>query len=312
MTPVGDALVGLDLPAGPPTAMLVLGHGAGGGVELAGPGRGHRRRDRRRGRRGPGDPAVPGAGPQVPPRPPVLDAAWVPVVRRLQDEVAGLPLVLGGRSSGARVACRTAAGSGRPRWSRWPFRPGRRVPRTTTGSELAAPTVPVLVVQGERDPLGIPPTAPGRTVSVLEAPPTRFAARPPARRGRRHHLAESGARMIYTVARALPGALSTMAAPQGDLDLVLPQLRAWGVDTLVSLLPPEQVTMLDLRGEADAARRAGLAFRSLPVPDFGVPHHSEFAGPLRELSEERPPAGTWPCTAGAGSAGPPWSPPRCW
>ena len=55
--------------------------------------------------------------------------------------------------------------------------------------------------------------------------------------------------MIYTVARALPGALSTMAAPQGDLDLVLPQLRAWGVDTLVSLLPPEQVTMLDLRGE---------------------------------------------------------------
>jgi protein-tyrosine phosphatase len=92
--------------------------------------------------------------------------------------------------------------------------------------------------------------------------------------------------MIYTVARALPGALSTMAAPQGDLDLVLPQLRAWGVDTLVSLLPPEQVTMLELTGEADAARRAGLAFRSLPVPDFGVPHHSEFAGPLRELSEE--------------------------
>jgi protein-tyrosine phosphatase len=92
--------------------------------------------------------------------------------------------------------------------------------------------------------------------------------------------------MIYTVARELPGTLSTMAAPQGDLDVVLPELRARGVDTLVSLLPPEQVTMLQLGDEAAAARRAGLAFRSLPVPDFGVPDRAQFAGPLRELSDE--------------------------
>ena len=39
--------------------------------------------------------------------------------------------------------------------------------------------------------------------------------------------------MIYTVARELPGTLSTMAAPQGDLDVVLPALRGQGVDTLV-------------------------------------------------------------------------------
>ena len=92
--------------------------------------------------------------------------------------------------------------------------------------------------------------------------------------------------MIYTVARELPGTLSTMAAPQGDLDGVLLALREQGVDTLVSLLPPEQTTMLFLTDEPDAAYRAGLAFRSLPVPDFGVPDHAEFARPLRELSDE--------------------------
>jgi protein-tyrosine phosphatase len=92
--------------------------------------------------------------------------------------------------------------------------------------------------------------------------------------------------MIYTVARELPGTLSTMAAPQGDLDAVLLALREQGVDTLVSLLPPEQATLLHLDDEPDAARRAGLEFRSLPVPDFGVPDRAEFAGPLRELSDE--------------------------
>ena len=92
--------------------------------------------------------------------------------------------------------------------------------------------------------------------------------------------------MIYTVARELPGTLSTMAAPQGDLDVVLPTLRGYGVDTLVSLLPPEQASMLFLTDEPNAAYRAGLEFRSLPVPDFGVPDYAEFAGPLRELSDE--------------------------
>ncbi len=92
--------------------------------------------------------------------------------------------------------------------------------------------------------------------------------------------------MIYTVARELPGTLSMMAAPQGDLDAILPALHAQGVDTLVSLLPPEQVSMLSLTDEANAAYRAGLSFHSLPVPDFGVPDHAEFARPLRELSDE--------------------------
>jgi protein-tyrosine phosphatase len=92
--------------------------------------------------------------------------------------------------------------------------------------------------------------------------------------------------MIYTVARELPGTLSTMAAPQGDLDVILPALREQGVDTLVSLLPADQTAMLLLTDEPYAAYRSGLAFRSLPVPDLGVPDHAAFARPLRELSDE--------------------------
>src|SRR5512132_236003 len=42
-----------------------------------------------------------------------LDAAWTAVVEHLRaGELRGLPLVVGGRSSGARVACRTAAATG--------------------------------------------------------------------------------------------------------------------------------------------------------------------------------------------------------
>ena len=167
-TPVGDALVGLDLPAGPPVALLVLGHGAGGGVDA------------------PDLVAVTAAavaagvavarvtqpyrvaGRRTPPRPPVLDAAWVPAVRRLQSEVPDLPLVLGGRSSGARVACRTAAelGAAAVVALAFPTRPPRTPDKDRLG-ELAAPPVPVLVLQGERDPFGIPPAAPGRTVHLL-------------------------------------------------------------------------------------------------------------------------------------------------
>ena len=79
--------------------------------------------------------------------------------------------------------------------------------------------------------------------------------------------------MIYTVARDLPGTLSTMPAPAGGADLgpAVAELARDGVDVLVSLLPPEQATGLGLAGEEAAAVDAGLAFRVFPIPDFGVP-----------------------------------------
>jgi predicted alpha/beta-hydrolase family hydrolase len=99
-----------------------------------------------------------------------LDAAWASVVEQLRDEpLAGLALVVGGRSSGARVACRTAAATGAVAvlCLAFPLRPPRRSgpPAPSRLAELESVTVPTLVVQGERDPFGIPPPAPTRTVA---------------------------------------------------------------------------------------------------------------------------------------------------
>jgi len=99
-----------------------------------------------------------------------LDTAWIAVVRQLRDaQLAGLPVVTGGRSSGARVACRTAEATGAVGvlCLAFPLQPPRRDPAKQAPSrleELDAVSVPVLVVQGERDPFGMPPEASGRTV----------------------------------------------------------------------------------------------------------------------------------------------------
>lgn len=99
-----------------------------------------------------------------------LDAAWTSVVEQLRtDRLAGLPLITGGRSSGARVACRTAAHTGAAGvlCLAFPLQPpGDRPSRLP---ELDAVTVPMLVVQGVRDHFGMPPTAPARTVVRVEA-----------------------------------------------------------------------------------------------------------------------------------------------
>jgi uncharacterized protein len=95
-----------------------------------------------------------------------LDAAWTAVVVELRrHELSGLPLVVGGRSSGARVACRTAAATGAAGvlCLAFPVHPPGR-PEKSRLDELAMVQVPVLVIQGERDPFGMPPDAPGRTV----------------------------------------------------------------------------------------------------------------------------------------------------
>ena len=98
-----------------------------------------------------------------------LDAAWTAVVEHLlAGELRGLPLVVGGRSSGARVACRTSGATGAVGvvCLAFPLRPPRRTdpPAPSRLDELAAVKVPVLVVQGARDPFGIPPKARRRTV----------------------------------------------------------------------------------------------------------------------------------------------------
>lgn len=167
-TPHGPARVHLQPVAGA-VAALVLGHGAGGGVQAA---------DlvavsevaqslgvsvalveqpyRVAGRRSPA-PAK------------QLDGAWLAVLEQLRAEpLRGLALLGGGRSSGARVACRTAQAASlsavlclafpllAPR--------GGRAPAQSRLAELEAVSVPTLVVQGERDPFGIPPAGPSREV----------------------------------------------------------------------------------------------------------------------------------------------------
>ena len=167
-TPHGPARVhlhGVDEPAG----ALVLGHGAGGGVAA---------RDlvaatkaaqaigvsvalveqpyRVAGRRSPAP-----AG--------QLDTAWIAVVEHLRGGPLGdLPLVVGGRSSGARVACRTAAQTGAVGvlCLAFPVHPPGRPEKTRLG-ELDAVAVPTLVVQGASDPFGMPPAGAHREVVTV-------------------------------------------------------------------------------------------------------------------------------------------------
>jgi len=93
-----------------------------------------------------------------------LDAAWTAVLEHLrEDELEGLPLIAGGRSSGARVACRTAAATHARAvlCLAFPVHPPGKGddPSKSRLPELDAVEVPVLVVQGESDPFGMPPDA---------------------------------------------------------------------------------------------------------------------------------------------------------
>jgi uncharacterized protein len=166
-TPHGPARAHLDL-VDEPRGALVLGHGAGGGVtarDLVTAAEAARSEGlsvalveqpyRVAGRRSPAP-----AG--------QLDTAWTTVLERLRErELEGLPLVAGGRSLGARVACRTAetVGALGVLCLAFPLQPRRRKPPPSRLPELDAVRVPVLVVQGASDPFGIPPEGPLRTVA---------------------------------------------------------------------------------------------------------------------------------------------------
>ena len=174
-------VIDIDTPHGPARAhvnkvrgargALVLGHGAGGGIEA-------------RDLTAAAEVAVGGAqtlsvalveqpyrvaGRRSPAPARQLDAAWIAAVARLRaGALRGLPVITGGRSSGARVACRTAAetGAGAVLCLAFPLHPPGR-PEATRLDELDAVPVPVLVVQGQSDPFGIPPAGENRSVITV-------------------------------------------------------------------------------------------------------------------------------------------------
>lgn len=168
-TAAGPARAELRRPHGA-RALIVLTHGAGAGVGTA---------DLIAVR----DAAVAGgfavalitqpyraAGRRTPPKPVAQDVAWLQIVAALRKRsgLRALPLVVGGRSNGARVACRTAAAGGAVGVAALAFPlhpPGK--PENSRLDELAGAGVPVLVVQGDRDPFGMPPRGRNRKVVVV-------------------------------------------------------------------------------------------------------------------------------------------------
>ena len=202
-TPSGEARVHLE-PVDDAIAGLVLGHGAGGGVGA---------RDLVAATKAATSARITVAlveqpylvaGKRAPAAAPRLDAAWTAVVERLRArELAGLPLVVGGRSLGARVACRTVAETDAIAvlCLAFPLQPPARKSGATSPSrlpELEAVPVPVLVVQGEGDRFGMPPEGANRKV-----------ARVPGDHGLKSDLDAVRA----AVADWLPGVVGAVSAP---------------------------------------------------------------------------------------------------
>lgn len=155
--------------AGEPRLVLAVGHGAGGGIEA---------RDLRALAA-----ALPGrgvsvalveqpwrvAGKKLAPAPKTLDTGW----RGIWPAVVapGLPVISGGRSAGARVACRTARelGAHAVLALGFPLHPPGR-PEKSRADELLGAGVPTLVVQGGNDPFGRPDEFPEGGYALVEVP----------------------------------------------------------------------------------------------------------------------------------------------
>ncbi|MEU6417570.1 alpha/beta hydrolase family protein [Streptomyces spiralis] len=167
-TDAGDARVTWHR-ARKPTMVLAVGHGAGGGIEA---------RDLRAlaevlPARGVSVALVEQpwrvAGKKVAPAPKTLDVGWRGVWPALAAE--GLPVVSGGRSAGARVACRTAVelGAHAVLALSFPLHPPGR-PEKSRAGELLGAGVPTLVVQGGNDPFGKPEEFPEGSYRLVEVP----------------------------------------------------------------------------------------------------------------------------------------------
>jgi uncharacterized protein len=169
-TEAGAAEAELEGNGAAPRFLLVLTHGAGGsaaapdllaardaGLRLGGLVARVTQPYRVRGARAPGSPDR-------------QDAAWAEVVAALRELAPGVPLVQGGRSNGARVACRTAVtvGARAVIALAFPLQPPRAAPDRGAELRLAREGgARVLVVNGERDPFGIPGTADADRVVVV-------------------------------------------------------------------------------------------------------------------------------------------------
>ncbi len=166
-TPHGDARIDLFEPSGRSKALLALGHGAGGGVDApdliavrdAAVAAGFTvalitQPYRVAGRRSPAPAAQ-------------LDAAWIAAVSFVQADLKAKKLFVGGRSAGARVACRTASAlraAGIVALA-FPLHPPGKPDRSRADELLSG--VPTLVVNGDSDPFGVPSPSPGVEVLVI-------------------------------------------------------------------------------------------------------------------------------------------------
>jgi uncharacterized protein len=202
LTASGPAEAEIDEPAAP-RFLLAITHGAGGGagssdllaVRDAAAGLGGvvarvLQPYRVRGARAPGSV-------------PRQDADWLEVVSALRDCYPGLPLLQGGRSNGARLACRTAVAAGVKAVIAlaFPLHPPGRPERSRAG-ELRGAGVPVLVISGSRDPFGVPARADADRVIVLA--------------GQGHALSGGAAVITAEVSDWLPGFVTAAAqAPAG-------------------------------------------------------------------------------------------------
>jgi predicted alpha/beta-hydrolase family hydrolase len=169
-TSVGDARISWYEAGRAPRLVLALSHGAGGGIEA-------------RDLRALAATLPPAhditvalveqpwrvAGKKVAPAPKTLDAGWAGVWPALQRP--GVAVIAGGRSAGARVACRTAKESGACAVLALSFPlhpPGR--PEKSRADELLGSGVPTLVVQGGNDPFGRPEEFPQGDHELTEVP----------------------------------------------------------------------------------------------------------------------------------------------
>jgi len=171
-TPHGPARAHLDV-AVEARGTLALGHGAGGGVEAADIAAAAAAAKRAGMTVALVEQPYRVAGRKAPAPARQLDAAWLAVIAALRERGSvSDPLVVGGRSMSARVACRTAAEAGAAAvlCLAFPVHPPGKAddPSKSRQGELDAVALPTLVIQGESDPFGMPtPSRPEHEVVAV-------------------------------------------------------------------------------------------------------------------------------------------------